>query len=612
MTDLSICNIFGFKKTATNLIYCNSANETQTLSLVADHIISNINNNQSSESCYHVISSVTLIRYQAICQFVNVLINNHTGYIKFGASVKQLVICQLQLLCNSGLLSDLHTVISCLTEEFFDVPPCLYNYVDMWEDYNVETLASILTPKTGVLMIPHVCYTTGLILDVKEIARVARSVNPNMFIIVEGSLYVPHRPLDVTLLDVDMYTFTFKRFYGPRATVAYLRHNANIDLRDEIVPNDYNIFAIKGVDTFIRRTINKREETTLYRADIERFYDQIQRHEGALQAHMDFKLTTQLSHVCTRVTNNAHTEYVPIYGLRFKRTSHTYVALFLNECNILCDHIHNKLVQLPHNNVVRLSFGFYNTDIDINYVTSILKEFDTTPLKSSQSYTKLFINLFHSSSETLMHMMSIYKEDQLKYAFDEMHRDTVHSHDFKVFRLYSVVYLPMFVRIGHARHLPSNRIDYDEIIVQESDLHHYGHSNLLTLPFVKRIVGIFAESIYERIHRYINYVHLHQVRLDLGQLNNHNMLQEFFHSSGLSQNHTYMGIMCVRRENICGGKLDILNKDTAVVNNTYMLAHGQLIIVNLRQTECAFSEVEKVSYAEYEAFIDLIVLLSVF
>ena len=356
--------------------------------------------------------------------------------------------------------------------------------------------------------------------------------------------------------------------------------------------------------------VKKHKNISVNRDDIEQFYQIVTQKENDLQRQMDKLLNITLHRTCTRI-RDSDKEHVPIFALHFKHVSHTYVTLVLNECNVLCDHVYNQLINMSHNNVVRLSFGFYNTEIEIKYIASILKEFDSYTTKSL-SYARLFINLISTPSHVSMHMFTIYKEREFKNSFEQMQRDTLHTLDFNVFRLYSIVYIPLLAKIGNARYLPSDKRNTPHNISKESDLCHYQHSNVVLFKLTKAIITQFATNIYEHLKRYINYVHLHQIRLDLSNSRYHDVLGDFFQSAKFDETHTYIGLMCVNRENICGGQIDIINKKTLSIETTYVLAHGQLITLDMTQSTFMFTDIEKVSYVATDSYIDIIILLSVF
>jgi selenocysteine lyase/cysteine desulfurase len=86
-----------------------------------------------------------------------------------------------------------------------------------------ETILEKVDRKTSLIGMIHGSNITGAILDVKKVAREARKVNPEIFILVDGVQYAPHAPVDVEELGVDAYVFgPYKAFCVKGIGFAYL------------------------------------------------------------------------------------------------------------------------------------------------------------------------------------------------------------------------------------------------------------------------------------------------------------------------------------------------------------------------------------------------------
>jgi cysteine desulfurase/selenocysteine lyase len=78
---------------------------------------------------------------------------------------------------------------------------------------NYQALSETLTPKTRLVCIPHVSNVTGIINDVRKIARMAHEHEALIF--VDGAQSVPHMPVDVKALDVDFLAFSGHKMLAP-------------------------------------------------------------------------------------------------------------------------------------------------------------------------------------------------------------------------------------------------------------------------------------------------------------------------------------------------------------------------------------------------------------
>ena len=82
-------------------------------------------------------------------------------------------------------------------------------------DY-VDAIASQVKPETRMLVISHVLWNTGQVLDLNAIASACRAKNPDILIVVDAAQSVGVLPLKLDQLDVDAYAFTGHKWWcGP-------------------------------------------------------------------------------------------------------------------------------------------------------------------------------------------------------------------------------------------------------------------------------------------------------------------------------------------------------------------------------------------------------------
>ncbi|MEM2537592.1 MAG: cysteine desulfurase, partial [Candidatus Bathyarchaeia archaeon] len=88
-------------------------------------------------------------------------------------------------------------------------------YADVNPDgtLNYESLKEMLTPKVKLVCITHVSNVTGVINDVKAIAKLAHE--NGALVLVDGAQSVPHMPINVKNLDCDFLAFSGHKMLGP-------------------------------------------------------------------------------------------------------------------------------------------------------------------------------------------------------------------------------------------------------------------------------------------------------------------------------------------------------------------------------------------------------------
>lgn len=78
---------------------------------------------------------------------------------------------------------------------------------------DLEALRNMLSGKTKVLAVKHVCNASGTVNPIKEICGLAR--NAGAVTVIDGAQALAHVPVDVKDLDCDFYAFTAHKVYGP-------------------------------------------------------------------------------------------------------------------------------------------------------------------------------------------------------------------------------------------------------------------------------------------------------------------------------------------------------------------------------------------------------------
>lgn len=89
--------------------------------------------------------------------------------------------------------------------------------VPMRGDYtlDLDAFRTLLNPRTRMLAIVHVSNALGTINPVADMINQARAAVPDIKILIDGSQAVVHSRVNVGALDCDFYAFTGHKLYGP-------------------------------------------------------------------------------------------------------------------------------------------------------------------------------------------------------------------------------------------------------------------------------------------------------------------------------------------------------------------------------------------------------------
>ena len=78
---------------------------------------------------------------------------------------------------------------------------------------SVESILDRVDPETRLIAVMHGANLTGAVHDITSIAREARLISKDVFVLSDGVQYAPHAPVDVAALGVDSYLFSpYKAF----------------------------------------------------------------------------------------------------------------------------------------------------------------------------------------------------------------------------------------------------------------------------------------------------------------------------------------------------------------------------------------------------------------
>ncbi|MEH1929087.1 cysteine desulfurase-like protein [Nostoc sp.] len=97
--------------------------------------------------------------------------------------------------------------------------------VKVWEirpdtlELHLADLEPLMTQRTKLVALTHASNVLGTINPIKEIAAFVH--DRNAMICVDGVAYAPHRLVDVQDLDVDFYTLSCYKVYGPHHALLY-------------------------------------------------------------------------------------------------------------------------------------------------------------------------------------------------------------------------------------------------------------------------------------------------------------------------------------------------------------------------------------------------------
>ena len=262
-------------------------------------------------------------------------------------------------------------------------------------ELHISDLEKLINNKTRIIAVTHCSNIVGSINNLKKICEFAH--NYNIIVIGDGVSYAPHGFPNVKDLDVDFYTFSLYKTFGPHLGLLYgkeeilkkLPNQNHLFLDGEYPytlnpggPNHEELVSLIGVYEYFMQLYNHHFKSDLKVIEkIEKLNQIISDHEenianpvlDFISNRKDFKLIGK-----NKISNKNR---APTISFISKNKSSKEISEFLVANNIATrnDNFYawrclSWLGIDPIDGVVRLSMTHYNSIEEINYLLKILNK----------------------------------------------------------------------------------------------------------------------------------------------------------------------------------------------------------------------------------------------
>jgi cysteine desulfurase family protein (TIGR01976 family) len=261
-------------------------------------------------------------------------------------------------------------------------------------ELELSDLEALLTPRTRLVAVTHTSNVLGSIHPVRAIADLVHA--QGALLCVDGVAFAPHRRVDVQALDVDFYTFSLYKVYGPHQALLYGKKELLLALpgynhyfiEDTAVPykfqpggSSYEMsYSLTAIPEYFE-ALAQHHGKTGDRASLDRAFDLIQQHEGVLNERLlsflhsrpqvriigrDTADPTERVSTISFVVEGMGSDKIPPHldahriGIRY---GHFYALRLIEDLGLL-----------PSQGVVRVSMVHYNTVEECDRLIEQLKE----------------------------------------------------------------------------------------------------------------------------------------------------------------------------------------------------------------------------------------------
>ncbi len=243
-------------------------------------------------------------------------------------------------------------------------------------ELDLHTFKKILDQRVKLVALAHVSNVLGTINPISEIAEQVHRVGAKL--LVDGAQAVPHMPINVQQLDVDFYTFSVHKLFGPTGVGVLYGKRALLEEMPPMVGGGNMIDRVNLEQTSFNDLPHKFEAGTPNIAGIlgtgvsidyvnQIGMDVIQSYEQELTQYM-LQSLKQVPGLCLLGTS---THRAAVFSFVVDGIHHLDIGTLLNEFGIALRTGHHCCQPLmAHYGIsgsVRASLAFYNTKEEIDY-----------------------------------------------------------------------------------------------------------------------------------------------------------------------------------------------------------------------------------------------------
>ena len=263
-------------------------------------------------------------------------------------------------------------------------------------ELEIEDLKALLTNKTKIVAVTHCSNIVGSINNLQSIAKLVHEYNA--FLVGDGVSYAPHGLPNVKDLDVDFYTFSLYKTYGPHLGLLYGKKeilnqlpNQNHEFLEGDVPytlnpggpNHEELSCLVGIYEYFNNLYNHHfpDENNTLRKKIEKINELISNHEEQianplleyLNSRNDIKLIGKKK---IENKNRAPTIAFTFVNQSSKKISDQLVknGIATRNDNFYAWRCLKALGIDVDDGVIRTSMVHYNTHEDVEKLISVLKK----------------------------------------------------------------------------------------------------------------------------------------------------------------------------------------------------------------------------------------------
>jgi len=265
-------------------------------------------------------------------------------------------------------------------------------------ELEIDDLKKLLSDRTKLLAVTHASNVLGTINPIKEISKVVHDAGA--LICVDGVAYAPHRKVDVQEWDVDFYTFSWYKVYGPHLAMMFgkldlLTSMPGInhyffkaeDVPYKFQPGNFNFeltYSLKGITEYFEELADHHLDETVTKSKSEKYnasFDLVADYEEVLATKLlDYLNSIEDIKIIGNKTGDK-TKRVPTIAFVHDKWKSSDIVKEIDKEQIgirFGDFYAKKLIQdldlEKKDGVVRVSLVHYNTEEEVDKLIAGFKK----------------------------------------------------------------------------------------------------------------------------------------------------------------------------------------------------------------------------------------------
>lgn len=260
---------------------------------------------------------------------------------------------------------------------------------------NINNLDNLINKNVKILAFTIASNVFGTEYDVYKIIAKARSINPNIIVIVDAAQAVPHTKIDFTKLQCDFLAFSAHKMCGPKGVGVLLISDRIKDSFDPFISGGGTVQEVKKNKVIFKKSPYKFEAGTpnicgviAFKKTLEYLnsigFENIKMYLKFLNNYFQDKISPiareHLILYSPRINsvNDITKKEIPIFSFNLKHIHSHDVAYIFDRYGIATRAGHHcaKLAmrKIKANSTVRASLYFYNTIQEIDTFVKVLEE----------------------------------------------------------------------------------------------------------------------------------------------------------------------------------------------------------------------------------------------